>query len=150
MKALLRRYLDEEGSSGLAKRLGVSRQHIWAILTGISQPGRELLIALGLEAKVQMVRTRRVSKVRPHAPQSIERRRYIAAANKAYGKVQQAILKGILLNLRKHFVLCVDCGTQRASVYDHRDYSKPIDVVAVCARCNLKRGPAIISDKNCS
>ncbi|MBB5414068.1 hypothetical protein [Paraburkholderia atlantica] len=37
---------------------------------------------------------------------------------------------------------CSDCGCQ-ASVYDHRDYNKPLDVDAVCQSCNLKRGPAI-------
>lgn len=37
---------------------------------------------------------------------------------------------------------CVDCG-EPAIEYDHRDYSKPLDVEAVCRRCNLKRGPAI-------
>lgn len=37
---------------------------------------------------------------------------------------------------------CVDCGVP-AIEYDHRDYSRPLDVEAVCRRCNLKRGPAI-------
>lgn len=34
---------------------------------------------------------------------------------------------------------CVDCGRD-AQCYDHRDYSKPLDVVPVCLRCNLCRG----------
>ncbi len=38
--------------------------------------------------------------------------------------------------------ICADCGSQ-ASQYDHRDYSKPLDVVPVCKRCNSRRGPAI-------
>jgi hypothetical protein len=37
---------------------------------------------------------------------------------------------------------CVDCGGY-AIEYDHRDYSKPLEVQPVCRRCNLKRGPAI-------
>lgn len=37
---------------------------------------------------------------------------------------------------------CVDCGAP-AHDYDHRDYNKPLDVVPVCRRCNLLRGPAI-------
>lgn len=37
---------------------------------------------------------------------------------------------------------CVDCGGP-AIEYDHRDYSKPLEVVPVCRRCNLRRGPAI-------
>jgi len=35
---------------------------------------------------------------------------------------------------------CVDCGTQ-AKEYDHRDYSKPKDVDAVCEKCHTKRTP---------
>lgn len=35
---------------------------------------------------------------------------------------------------------CVDCG-ERAEGWDHRDYSKPLDVQAVCGRCNTRRGP---------
>lgn len=38
-------------------------------------------------------------------------------------------------------LFCVDCGKQ-AAVYDHRDYSKPLDVEPVCRSCNAKRGPA--------
>jgi ribosomal protein S27AE len=37
---------------------------------------------------------------------------------------------------------CVDCG-KPALVYDHRDYSKPLAVDAVCGRCNVVRGPAV-------
>lgn len=38
-------------------------------------------------------------------------------------------------------VLCVDCN-RPASVYDHRDYSKPSKVDPVCFVCNARRGPA--------
>lgn len=37
---------------------------------------------------------------------------------------------------------CEDCGGV-ASQYDHRDYSKPLEVAPVCAGCNVRRGPAI-------
>lgn len=37
--------------------------------------------------------------------------------------------------------LCADCG-RRAFCYDHRDYSQPLNVVAVCSSCNRKRGSA--------
>jgi len=37
---------------------------------------------------------------------------------------------------------CVDCGKQAAH-YDHRDYSKPLQVDPVCRSCNAKRGPAM-------
>lgn len=36
---------------------------------------------------------------------------------------------------------CADCG-DRASVYDHRDYRKPLVVEAVCRSCNHRRGAA--------
>lgn len=34
---------------------------------------------------------------------------------------------------------CVDCG-KKAEVYDHRDYSRPLDVQPVCRGCNGRRG----------
>lgn len=37
---------------------------------------------------------------------------------------------------------CEDCG-ERAEVYDHRDYSRPLAVAAVCESCNRRRGPAV-------
>ena len=39
---------------------------------------------------------------------------------------------------------CVDCGAP-ASVYDHRDYSKPMAIKPVCRACNVFRGPALSS-----
>lgn len=36
---------------------------------------------------------------------------------------------------------CVDCGAQ-AMEYEHRNYSRPLDIVPICHRCNLRRGPA--------
>lgn len=40
---------------------------------------------------------------------------------------------------------CVDCGGQ-ATTYDHRDYSKPLDVDPVCMGCNIRRGPGAMPD----
>lgn len=37
---------------------------------------------------------------------------------------------------------CEDCGN-KAEHYDHRDYSKPLEVVPVCKACNNKRGKGI-------
>lgn len=37
---------------------------------------------------------------------------------------------------------CVDCGVD-ATEYDHRDYSKPLEVNPVCRGCNRRRGSAI-------
>lgn len=38
-------------------------------------------------------------------------------------------------------VKCADCDST-ATCYDHRDYFRPMDVTAVCRRCNERRGPA--------
>ena len=41
--------------------------------------------------------------------------------------------------------ICVDCGAT-ASHYDHRDYSRPVEVDPVCHGCNLRRGTAKYPD----
>ena len=38
---------------------------------------------------------------------------------------------------------CADCG-ETAAAYDHRDYTQPLTVEAVCDQCNLRRGPAAL------
>lgn len=43
---------------------------------------------------------------------------------------------------RVQTLVCVDCGRQ-AQGYDHRDYSKPLEVDPVCMKCNKLRGPAV-------
>ena len=58
----------------------------------------------------------------------------------AHRAVAQAIRAGELK--RPAEFLCADCGV-RASEYDHRDYSKPLEVAPVCRRCNHARGPAV-------
>lgn len=60
---------------------------------------------------------------------------------RAASAVAKAKRDGVILDLRKHKVKCVDCG-ERALQYDHRDYLKPLDVDPVCVRCNKLRGPA--------
>ncbi len=37
---------------------------------------------------------------------------------------------------------CVDCGAP-AECYDHRDYTKPLQVEPVCKGCNNRRGPGL-------
>jgi hypothetical protein len=37
--------------------------------------------------------------------------------------------------------LCIDCEAS-AMDYDHRDYSRPLEVDPVCRKCNQRRGPA--------
>src|SRR3977135_3701874 len=60
---------------------------------------------------------------------------------RAYKAVQKAIQAGDLLELPNPQVGCVDCGAP-ATVYDHRDYERPLEVQAVCQSCNLRRGSA--------
>ncbi len=57
----------------------------------------------------------------------------------AMGRVASAVKAGKLPPVRT--LTCVDCGAPAVG-YDHRDYSKPLDVQPVCKRCNWKRGPA--------
>ena len=59
---------------------------------------------------------------------------------KAARAVMQAKQKG-LLQPPSNFD-CVDCG-KKATVYDHRDYKKPLEVDPVCRSCNVRRGSAI-------
>ena len=37
---------------------------------------------------------------------------------------------------------CADCG-KPATEYDHRDYSRPLDIEPVCHPCNKLRGPGV-------
>jgi hypothetical protein len=61
------------------------------------------------------------------------------AKSRAHRAVRRAVMSGALRPAPAYY--CVDCGNQ-ASEYDHRDYTKPLDVDPVCHRCNLLRGPA--------
>lgn len=56
----------------------------------------------------------------------------------ANSEVAKARSRGALADPRT--LPCTDCGAQ-ASEYDHRDYSKPLEVDPVCRRCNARRGP---------
>lgn len=62
-----------------------------------------------------------------------------ARPSKAHAAVSKAVSSGRLP--RASTLYCVDCGAF-AYDYDHRDYDRPLDVVPVCRRCNLMRGPA--------
>lgn len=59
--------------------------------------------------------------------------------NEAHSAVRRAVKRGELQSATAF--ACVDCG-KPAKCYDHRDYSKPLDVEPVCHSCNHKRGPA--------
>lgn len=57
--------------------------------------------------------------------------------------VKRSVRAGSLPPVRT--LQCVDCGAQ-ARDYEHRDYDRPLDVVATCRSCNLKRkGAAQVS-----
>lgn len=56
--------------------------------------------------------------------------------------VRKAIKSGQLQ--RASTLACVDCA-KPARDYDHRDYTKPLDVAPVCRSCNQKRGQAFNS-----
>lgn len=62
-------------------------------------------------------------------------------ARRARSTVRYAVQCGKLVNLKLENVKCVDCGN-RATSYEHRDYTKPLEVEPVCNSCNMKRGPA--------
>lgn len=68
------------------------------------------------------------------------RKAHYRAQSSACLAVRKAIAIGMLRAPSK--LRCLDCGAQ-AENYDHRDYSKPLDVVPVCRGCNIKRGPAM-------
>lgn len=65
-------------------------------------------------------------------------------SQQAHSKVARAIHRGDLPPPTE--LLCSDCA-KPASEYDHRDYTAPLAVEAVCRSCNCKRGPAL--DKQC-
>jgi hypothetical protein len=59
-----------------------------------------------------------------------------ASARKA---VRAARNRGELPSLRQQEIACVDCG-KRATIWEHRDYTRPLDVQPVCIGCNTRRG----------
>lgn len=59
---------------------------------------------------------------------------------RAIGFVLLAKKLGILPELDGSYA-CVDCGAA-ATVYEHRDYTRPLAVEPVCRPCNHKRGTA--------
>lgn len=56
-------------------------------------------------------------------------------------RVSRAVRAGLLADLKKVGLPCTDCY-RLADRYDHRDYTRPLEVAPVCHRCNAKRGPA--------
>lgn len=99
-------------------------------------PCNEIRIAKREAASAKAMATRRLR--HPH--------RHIAVgwhqfwASKAHAMVASAIKHGILPKL-DGTIACVTCGS-RAAEYEHRDYSRPLDVKPMCASCNKKLGVA--------
>ncbi len=58
------------------------------------------------------------------------------ARNNAGRKARQAIKSGKLPSPKT--LPCADCGGP-ATEYDHRDYTKPLEVAPVCRLCNRRR-----------
>lgn len=83
-----------------------------------------------------MVTNRRRNKI---ALTGEERLAWSRMRSRAAQSVRRAIKSGRLVDLKKNAVPCIDCGT-RATMYDHRDYSKPLEVSPVCGSCNIHRG----------
>ena len=62
----------------------------------------------------------------------------------AHRILRDAISRGLIPKLgytMRTEIKCVDCGGM-AQGWDHRDYTKPLDVMPVCRPCNNRRGPA--------
>lgn len=70
-----------------------------------------------------------------------DRRARDRARENAHRKVSEAMKRGTLARLPDGRP-CVDCGAI-AVLWEHRDYSRPLDVEPVCASCNNRRGPGL-------
>ncbi len=68
---------------------------------------------------------------------------YRLKAQWAQQRVCRAVQQGKLINLKAQFVECANCTWERATMYDHRNYLKPLEVTPVCQWCNRKLGVAI-------
>lgn len=71
-----------------------------------------------------------------HSTTATKRRYPLARA--AQHKIHSLVRRGKLPKASE--LSCVDCG-KGATDYDHRDYTKPLEVEPTCRSCNRKRGP---------
>lgn len=62
-------------------------------------------------------------------------------SRRATAQVKRAIKHGLIPAI-SHDTKCVDCGNP-ARDYEHRYYTRPLDVEPVCRGCNQRRGPAL-------
>lgn len=70
------------------------------------------------------------------AQKRVERDRRLM--KRAHALVRNRLAQGLLPS--PTLFVCADCGLP-ATAYDHRDYTKPLDVEPVCDTCNSLRGP---------
>lgn len=91
----------------------------------------------GKRRSVLRARQRRLGLLDPPPPRTPDAR----WATLAVRFVVLAKELGVLPGLNDPDIRCVDCGAV-ANEYDHRDYSRPLEVDPVCGRCNKLRGPA--------
>ena len=124
----LRAKADQLGSQmALAKTIKITPAYLSDILAGKRDPGKTVLKYLGLKRRVIYVKLPTIS--RTIRSQNIRRMSALVSIAIKNGKLKHPTL-----------LKCVDCG-KPATEYDHRDYSKPLNVDPVCHSCNLKRGP---------
>lgn len=62
-------------------------------------------------------------------------------SKRATAQVKKAIKQGLIPAISND-TKCVDCGNP-ARDYEHRYYTRPLDVDPVCRACNQRRGPAL-------
>lgn len=111
-------------------------------ITTHEKPDAKSIEVIGQQAPIAI----QIADILPHHPRMTAktRREYLQAQRRACMQVRGAKRKGELPKLNEIVVACMDCG-KRATVYDHRDYSKPLEVSPVCDSCNLRRGQAKIA-----
>jgi transcriptional regulator with XRE-family HTH domain len=150
---ILREYMATTGlnQSQLAERIGVSRSAVTLWLQKMRQPSDAQLDIISARTGISRKRLAQENKCGvcgkfnpKHGISAYRCKDCCEAAGRSSSaaglKVKAAIAAGLLKPIAGQS--CADCG-KPAFCYDHRDYSKPLDVAPVCRACNWKRGPAI-------
>jgi hypothetical protein len=88
------------------------------------------------DAAKRAITTKRARRPELYRPEGAD----LSAQRRAFRAVTAAVRSGALPQLDGS-VECVDCG-RPAKCYEHRDYSRPLDVEPVCVSCNKNRGTA--------
>lgn len=143
--------------SAVAREVGLNSKTVYKIRHGLKKPDAELLSKLqeAIE-KCKDVVPSRLAKThcvtcgekKPSGAHPLVQR--CDACHKEFSDAMFAANRAIARERKCGRIApasrfaCVDCG-DKALDYDHRDYSKPLDVEPVCRACNLRRGPALFS-----